>query len=204
MDDKWFKRQQKRAGVTAEDIAEELGRDRSVVSRIYVGRQRMTLDQARVFAKVLEMPLEVILERAGIADPEVSRQVSPGFADNDVMPFKHAEHVGENVRSVATVFGADRPGVDVWQVKSDSLVLNGYMPGDYIVVDTHAASRCGAGDIVIAQQYNGKTGQATTILRRYEPPVLIAANTNPEDQRVLFHDGTNVLIMGRVSASWRN
>ena len=57
MDDKWFKRQQKRAGVTAEDIAEELGRDRSVVSRIYVGRQRMTLDQARVFAKVLEIPL---------------------------------------------------------------------------------------------------------------------------------------------------
>lgn len=202
MDDKWFKKQQKRVGVTAEDIAEELGRDRSVVSRIYVGRQRMSLDQARVFSKVLDTPLDVILEKAGIADPEIGRQVSPGFADNDAVQFLPKDY-SENMRSAAHAFGADRPGVDVWQVKKDSLVLNGYLPGDFIVVDTHAANRCGAGDIVIAQQYNGKTGQANTILRRYEPPVLIAANSNPKDQRVLFHDGTNVLITGRVFASWR-
>ena len=35
MDDKWFKAQQKRVGVTADQIAAEMGRDRSAVSSIY-------------------------------------------------------------------------------------------------------------------------------------------------------------------------
>lgn len=203
MDDKWFKRQQKRAGVTAEDIADKLGRDRSVVSRLYVSRQKMTLDQARVFADVLQVPLETVLEKAGIAAGETAFRAAPGFSDSDVLPFIGKPTDQSKNTKTAETLGGDRPGVDVWQVKSDALILNGYLPGDFILVDTHAAPLCKAGDVVLAQMYNAKTGTATTILRRYEPPVLVSANTNRDDQRAYVIDGTNVVIMGRIAASWR-
>ena len=57
MDDKWFKRQQKIAGVTAADIADRMGRARSNVSHILNGHQRMSLEWAKAFAEVLNVPL---------------------------------------------------------------------------------------------------------------------------------------------------
>jgi len=203
MDDKWFKKQQKRAGVTADDIAAEMGRDRSVVSRIYVGRQRMTLNQARAFANVLKVPLEDVLDKAGLADEDTKRSIVSGFSDGDVIPFKPSTQKSARTRNVASAFGAEGSHVDVWEVKTDALVLNGYLPGDYLVVDSHSPDRCSAGDVVLVKHFSGQTGKAQTLLRRFEPPVLLTANTALQDRRVLFHDNTNVVIFGRVIASWR-
>jgi hypothetical protein len=58
------------------------------------------------------------------------------------------------------------------------------------------------GDVVIAQVYD-RGGSAKTVLRRFEPPVLVAASMDPEDWRVHVVDGNNVLIRGKVVASWR-
>ena len=79
----------------------------------------------------------------------------------------------------------------------------GYMPGDYILVDTNAADRARQGDAVIAQIYDNSAGSATTLLRRFEPPVLVAASMEPDERRVHIVDGTNVIIRGKVVASWR-
>ena len=203
MDDKWFKHRQKIAGVTAEDIGRELGRDRSVVSRIYVGRQRMTLDQAQVFARVLEVPLEDVLSHAGVLEPAEAPLAAPGFAESDVAPWVGNGGTTARVRPVATSLGCDRPGVDVWTVKSLAMAAGGYLPGDQLLVDTHQSERCRAGDVVIAQRYDAQSGTAETVLRRFEPPVLVAASTDPAEGRVLVVDGTNVVIRGKVVASWR-
>jgi SOS-response transcriptional repressor LexA len=95
----------------------------------------------------------------------------------------------------------DRPGVDVWRVKSRAMALSGLLEGDFMLVDTHAAERVRAGDVVIAQIYT-RTG-ANTVLRRFEPPVLVAASADPADGRVHVVDGDNVVIRGKVVASWR-
>ena len=79
----------------------------------------------------------------------------------------------------------------------------GYMPGDYMLVDTHASERARAGDVVVAQVYDNAKGSAVTVLRRFEPPVLVAASTDPEDRRVHIVDGVNVVIRGKVVGSWR-
>lgn len=202
MDDKWFKAQQKRAGVTAEDIAARLGRDRSVVSRIYVGRQRMSLDQAQVFADVLDVPLPEVLARAGVAAEPVTQQLAPGFAESDAAAWLPKGPEDRRIPEIAQAFGA-RPGVDVWRVKAPALALAGYLPGDWLLVDTHAAERARAGDVVLAQAYDNARGTASTLLRRFEPPVLVAASTLPEDRRVHVVDGVNVVICGKVIASWR-
>ncbi|WP_092368612.1 helix-turn-helix domain-containing protein [Cribrihabitans marinus] len=204
MDDKWFKQRQKIAGVTAEDIAAELGRDRSVVSRIYTGRQAMSAAQAKVFARVLDVPLAEVMKRAGVLDEDEARELQPGFSDGDAVPFMSKLGSNHSMIGVISAFGGDRPGVDTWIVKGNSMILGGYLPGDRLLVDTHQSETCSAGDVVIAQSYDWQSGGATTLLRRFEPPVLVAASPDPEDGRVLVVDRNNVLIRGKVIASWRN
>lgn len=199
MDDKWFRQQQRRVGVTAEDIARHMGRTRSNVSHILTGKQRMSLDWARAFADVLKVPLATVIEKAGIADPSTAQQLTPGFAEGDAAPW--TPRPADPGLGIARALGADRPGIDLWTVSGRAMALGGLLPGDRLLVDTHAAERVAPGDTVIAQVY-GRDG-ATTVLRRFEPPVLVAASADPADQRVHVVDGNNVLIRGKVVASWR-
>jgi transcriptional regulator with XRE-family HTH domain len=202
MDDKWFKRQQKIAGVTAEDIARRMGRSRSNVSHIYTGKQRMSLDWAKAFAEVLGVPLATVLEKAGVTDEPVARQLTPGFSDSDVAAWVARGAEDRTVPTIAQALGA-RNGVDIWQIRTPALSLMGYMPGDYMLVDTLAAERARAGDVVVAQIYDNAKGRAVTVLRRFEPPVLVAASPDPDDRRVHVVDGVNVVVRGKVVASWR-
>ena len=202
MDDKWFKAQQKKVGVTAEDIAKRMGRARSNVSHILSGHQRMSLEWAKAFAEVLQQPLDVILEKAGVTDGATAQRVVPGFSDSDAAVWKPGPGLAENapIKSVAAALG-ERPGVDVWRVQTRAMVLAGLLQGDFMLVDSHQAERVKPGDIVIAQVYN-RTG-ATTVLRRYAPPVLVAASVDPADAGVHVVDGVNVVVRGKVIASWR-
>lgn len=200
MDEKWFKSQQKRVGVTADEIASEMGRDRSVVSRIYTGRQKMSLEWAQAFATVLQVPLSTVLEKAGVAAPQQAQQLDPGFSESDAAPWRGPTPTERGVTDIATALGA-RPGVDIWRVKGRAMALQGLLPGDYMLIDTHAADRAKAGDAVIAQVYT--RGGAATVLRRLEPPVLVAASPDPDDNRVHVIDGINVVVRGVVISSWR-
>lgn len=206
MDEKWFKDQKKRVGVTNAEIAARLGRDHTVISKLVSGSQRMTLEWAQVFADALDVSVTEVLERFGVPiglEENEPAFRSPGFSESDVTPFKGREAEDRSTRAVAEAFG-QRPGVDVWEVKSGALAFMGYMPGDKMLVDSHATERVRAGDVVIAQVYDNAKGTAFTLLRRLEPPVLVAASPDPEDRRVHVVDGVNVVIRGRVTASWRS
>lgn len=200
MDDKWFKAQQKKVGVTAEDISLKMGRSRSNVSHILNGHQRMSLEWAKAFAEVLQQPLDVILQKAGVTDSPTAQRAVPGFSESDAAAWVPGFGEANTIKPIAAALG-ERPGVDVWRVNSRAMALAGLLEGDFMLVDTHQAERVRTGDVVIAQVYN-RSG-ATTVLRRFEPPVLVAASTAPEDGRVFVVDGQNVVIRGKVVASWR-
>ncbi|PWE50059.1 hypothetical protein DEM26_08905 [Thioclava sp. NG1] len=202
MDDKWFKQQQKRVGVTAEDIARHLGRDRSVVSKIYTGQRSMTLDFARKFAEVLDVPLAEVLERAGVGTGVELKSMAPGISEGDAVPWSPKENDRRRTPTIAEAFGASA-GVDIWRVQTGSMALQGYMPGDYMLVDTHQAERAKNGDVVVAQIFDNAKNRAVTVLRRLETPVLVAASMEPGDRRVHVVDGINVVVRGKVIASWR-
>lgn len=201
MDDKWFKQQQKRVGVTADDIARTMGRTRANVSHILTGRQRMSLDWAKAFAEVLQVPLATVLEKAGVTDAPTAQAVTPGFAENDAAPWVAGPGPAgaSEVTTVAAALGGGKPGIDVWRVKGTAMAQHGLLAGDYMLVDTHQAERVKPGDVVVAQVYN-RTG-ATTVLRTFSPPVLVSAD--PMDSQVHVVDGVNVVIRGKVTASWR-
>lgn len=203
MDEKWFKQQQKRVGVTADEIAKHRGMSRVNVSHILTGRQRMSLDWAKAFAEVLQVPLSIVLEKAGVTDAPTAQTIAPGFAESDATPWVPGpEPAGaREVTTVAQALGGGRPGVDVWRVKGQVMALAGLIAGDFMLIDTHQAERVKPGDLVVAQVYNPKG--ASTVLRRYEPPVLVAASADPADRQVYVVDGVNVVIRGKVVASWR-
>mgnify|MGYP001005083022 CR=1 FL=1 len=201
MDGKWFKSRKKQAGITDADIAAIARKDRSVVSKIASGQQQMTMDWAKAFAQALNVPVAEVLEQAGVVDHETAQQIKPGFAESDAAPFAGAPQQQREVTGIAAVFG-QRHGVDVWQIKSNSMALAGYLPGDFMIVDTHQADRVQPGDVVVAQVYN-RNGTAKTVLRRWAPPVLVAAAPPGADEPVYVVDNDNVSIRGKVTASWR-
>ncbi|RWR34977.1 XRE family transcriptional regulator [Sinirhodobacter populi] len=200
MDEKWFKDRKRRASVTNAEIAAKLGRDHTVISKIVSGSQRMTMDWARIFAEMLQVPLSEVLEKTGMTDPQTAQQASPGFAESDAGPWagRPAEH--QKTTTIAEAFGAG-PGIDVWQIRTSSMCLAGYLPGDFMLVDTHQAERVKAGDVVVAQVYSPRG--AKTVLRRWMPPVLIAHAAPTEEEPVYVVDNDNVAIRGKVIASWR-
>jgi len=203
MDDKWFKQQQKKVGVTADEIADRMGRSRSIVSHIYTGRQKMSVEWAKAFADVLQVPLDEVLRRAGVLDEPQARTIRPGFSDGDAAIWIGKKTEAGKVDTVAAAFGGDAPGIDVWQMNSGAMALDGLLPGDFLLIDSHQSELCRAGDVVVAQNYDWQTGSATSLIRRFEPPVLVAASSDPDSKRVLVVDGNNVVIKGKVIASWR-
>lgn len=200
MDDKWFRNRQKEVGVTAEHIAAARGRSRSIVSHILNGKQRMSIEWAQAFADVLKVPLDVVLEKAGTLDAPKAQTLRPGFAESDAAVWKGSPEQERKVASIADAMGR-RDGINVWQVKSRALSFMGYMPGDFLLVDAFAAERARQGDVVVAQVY--ERDGATTVLRRYEPPVLVAAGPEIAERRVHVVDGVNVVILGKVNGCWR-
>lgn len=103
---------------------------------------------------------------------------------------------------VAQALG-EREGMDIWTVRSGAMALQGYLPGDYMLVDTEQSERVKNGDVVVAQIYDNAKNRAVTVLRRLEAHVLVAASIEPTDRRVHVVDGVNVVVRGKVIASWR-
>lgn len=205
MDVNWFKKKQKEAGVTTADIARIAGRDRSIVSHIYAGRQKMNLEWAEAFAKALNVPVREVIQNSMDATLDDGQSYVLEFTEGDATPWSGKPPTNpQQWNDVIKGLGGARSGIDVWRVSSDALILAGYLPGDWILVDTNKSELCKPGDTVLAKVYNGPTASATTVLRKYQPPVLVAATTNPNDQKVQVVDWDNVAIQGKVIASWRS
>lgn len=202
MDKGWFKSALRKSGKTSADLAEAIGRDRAVISRIMNGHQALSLEYAKLIAAALGVPLDELLRRSGALEEPDAQVFRLGFSESDAIPFVHRGAEDRAAPAIAQALGA-RTGVDIWQIRTAALSLMGYMPGDQMLVDTLAAERVRPGDVVVAQLYDNARGSAATLLRRFEPPVLVSASMDPEERRVHVVDGVNVVIRGKVLASWR-
>ncbi|MBR9765458.1 MAG: helix-turn-helix transcriptional regulator [Rhodobacteraceae bacterium] len=230
MDDKWFKTQQKKAGVTAEEIAAKMGRDRSVVSRIYTGRQKMSLEWAQAFAEVLNVPIDEVLRHAGIVydpltrsdlvasedgiqqvpvrkeaflAPQHARRIRDSQADADALPLSGSNHHILQAKATAQTLARMGEGMEIWTVTTGAMLLSGYIPGDFIIVDRDSSETCKSGDTVLAEIRHRNSSGFKTALRRYQAPVLVADSTDPEHREINVVDTVNTVIRGKVIASWR-
>lgn len=94
---------------------------------------------------------------------------------------------------------AGRKGVDAWTIRSRSLELAGYMPGDVVLVDLNGVPE--PGDVVCAQVHEWPRMKAETVMRIYERAngigILTPRSMEPGGP-VLVADGERVVIKGVV------
>lgn len=90
---------------------------------------------------------------------------------------------------------------DWWQVQSRLLDLEGFMPGDAVLVDLNEAPR--TGDVVVAQVSSGDGREVETVFRKYEAPFLTCRTTQARYPRPELVDGERVIIMGVVTKQYR-
>lgn len=168
----------------------------------------MKPEEVPAFARVLGIEPNLVIEYAGLTyllQVSLQGRHSKNMLAEDAARWTPPDD-DEGSRptlDMARLLGGGRPGMDIWQVRGNALALEGYREGDFLLVDHNAADRAKSGDIVIAQIYDWQQAAAVTVLRRYEPPVLVAAGFEPEDRKVYVVDGNNVAIKGIIIASWR-
>ncbi len=83
MNTAWIKQKLKYMGITQDQLAQAIGRDRAVVSRILQGKQPLRLDWAEAFANVLQVPTEELLHHCGLgptAPPPHKRRIIVGIS----------------------------------------------------------------------------------------------------------------------------
>jgi hypothetical protein len=203
MDEKWFKEKKKLAGVTNSDIAALIGRDHTVVSKLVAGTQRMTYEWAQVFAEALDVPVSEVMEKAGLVDRVGAQMLRPGFRESDVVPLVASPGNEARAHEIARLLAATASAVEVWVVKSRAMALAGFVQGDYVVMDKEMTGRLRRGDYVIARAHLAGLGLTATVLRRFEPPVLVPAHPEPGLSAVQIIDEVSTVILGMVVASWR-
>ncbi|GHF33130.1 hypothetical protein GCM10017056_00670 [Seohaeicola zhoushanensis] len=162
----------------------------------------MSHAQARGFAKILGVSLADVLAHAGVLEDEEAQQLAPSYSESDVAPYVPRPAEAAKFAAIARALGENSAELNLWRVKGLALSLAGYLPGDFLLVDATRSELVRSGDVVIAHKY-GRNGDYATLLRRYEPPVLISASGDPTEQRVDVVDGRNVVIRGMVIACWR-
>lgn len=92
--------------------------------------------------------------------------------------------------------GAENPNLVAVKVLNDAMSLRDISPGDLLIIDKERNPN--AGDIVCAQVYDFRLGDAETIIRFYEPPYLVAASEDAAFRRPLLIDNEKVQITGVV------
>lgn len=174
-------------GKTANAIATEAGISASNLHKL--------LKPGRAAHPLTETTKTKITRALGIASPAGIQPSRPiGFREPEAIPYREpARHPAEH---------STQNGRDIWLLQTLMLDLEGYLPGDHMVVDLNATPR--KGDIVVAQIY-GPSGNAETVFRKYLPPFVIANTTRRESAPdPMLVDGKNVVIMGVVISSWRD
>jgi hypothetical protein len=91
--------------------------------------------------------------------------------------------------------------IDGWVLQSRALELEGYLPGDLLLVSRSEFAV--PGDVVQAEIYDWKAGRHENVFRVYEPPYLVSASTDRRARRPMVVDQENVRLIGVVVGTLR-
>lgn len=162
-------------GITQTELARMLGRDKSVITHLFQGKRQLKASEAALIAKHIGVPVAQVmglLERMGeFHEPPA------------LIPFQHEPVQGKKLPGVVRKEGKFFLEVEAasfstkayaLEIRDDSMNMAGILPGDLAISEMDRP--CKAGQVVIAQHYQGRG--AKTIVRKYEPPFLVAHSTS--------------------------
>lgn len=142
-----------------------------------------------------------IVARHHVARPDAGAEIVPlpGMRE-EASPFEHMPDDGEVDRAVRA-FTSSRPAAVPWRLKGRALELEGYRPGDVLIVDMNATPK--PGEVVCAQRHPAPDRPPVTIFRIYQPPYLIARTIETTLSKPELVDNEQVVIRGTVIAMVR-
>lgn len=166
-------------GLTQTDLAHLLGRDKAVITNLFQGKRQLKADEAAIIASHLGVLVSDVL---GIEEQRAGK----GFSESGTLiPFQQdpdqAKRYPNVVRKNGQFFldagetSGYSPKAYAIEIRDESMNLSGILPGDIVISDLDRM--CRVGQIVVAQHYHGRG--AKTVVRKYEPPLLLAHSTSP-------------------------
>lgn len=102
---------------------------------------------------------------------------------------------------IVNALAPGRANAFVYQIRGRALDLDGILDGDLVIADLAGAPM--PGDHVIAQVYDWQKGSADSIVRRFQPPYLLAHSTAANPPAPIRTDDTAVAIKARIVAVFR-
>lgn len=184
---KWLREAIRSSGLTATEVARRAGLSSTTLTR--------PVREGAFNSTISTHTIDKVAEVTGYPPPEgfgrPRARAVRGFGEPDAVPYKAPDKVELTAGS----------GKDWWLIKSRALDLEGYLPGDRVLVDL--GERPHAGDIVVAQVISER-GEPETVFRKFEPPFLFTRSTLPDSGKPILVDYERVSIMGVIVASWRD
>lgn len=183
----WIERVKSSTGMSASQIARAAGKHHTTLTNL--------MSNPKGAEPVSALTIALIAEATGVPASDLA-QGTPMLAESagEAEPFLLGD---DSVSGAIRLLIGGRRGVDAWQLRTRALELAGYLPGDVVILDLN--DQPWAGDAVCAQVYDAQRGRAETIWRRFEPPYLVAATTDPTIARKpLLIDDNAVIVKGMV------
>ncbi len=180
--------------LTQTELARVMKRDKSVVTNLLKGKRQLKAEEAIRIAEYLGVPVSTLLE--------TKEKPVDGMEESALIPFQMAQKSRHrqtgNIRRKQGKYYLQNIGMMpekayALEVSDDSMNLSGILPGDIVI--SELGKRIQSEDIVVVQHYKG-TG-ATTILRKYAPPLLLPHSTNSSHQP-LSEEDENVRMVSPV------
>ena len=170
------------------ELAEAAGVHPSTLSRVLKKDGTGTLHgrTLRKLEKVTGILFSAVIDTSSASVPR-------GLAE-DAVPFD-AESADPAVSAAIRALIGSRGDADSRTVRTRALEGLGYLPGDIVIIDLRRKPV--RGDVVCAQVSASGRGGPETVMRIYQPPVLLPATFDPQ-QRPLWVDDPRVKIEGVV------
>lgn len=160
-------------GVSQTDLARILSRDKSVVTNLFQGKRQLKAHEAALIARHIGVSLEQVMGMKGGTLMEPPMLIP--FQHEPVHSKKRSDVVrkgGEFFLEVGEGAGYSAKAYAL-EIQDDSMALAGILPGDIVISELDRP--CKPGQVVVAQHYQGRG--AKTIIRSYEPPLLLPHST---------------------------
>jgi transcriptional regulator with XRE-family HTH domain len=183
------------AGTNPSNLARRVGLNHTAARDIISGKARNPTHRT----------LQLLAEGLGVPITDLTLRPPEGLAE---APGNFARSAGQGRRRPSDAEPTDPPRdmiaavapaarTPACYVLASSLPGFGMVIGDILILDL--ARRPQSGDIVIATTADMETGEASTIVRRYLEPYLVAGDPG-ETEHVLLADGARTAVLAPVEA----
>lgn len=146
--------------------------------------------------------IRMLMDHYGLPGPDTYQLPGAnGLADEGAMFVVGAPGQDAVVRQMVEVATKGRPSAAPWVLNTRAMEDAGYFIGDIVISDGNVTPM--AGDPVVAQVYDLRSGTAETVFRILESPYLVAASSDPALRKPLLVDNERVIVMGTITQSIR-